>query len=586
MIPLPIRINLFIKMVAILFSMISVTLFFYGISYRKDIRVITNQIHISDLNHLVFLTEQIDNNINQIAGSIYTLQRDPTVRDYAQIQKLGHLIDSSQTILTVLEKLSLQTGSSTWENRIMIYNLQTKETLSSNSALVFEPSILDNALPIGWEYLSPKGEDVQGGEFSLMLSDPSDYREMPELANMIIEVRFPASNIMKMFDAYQSQNNGHTFLYQESLGIIQPQASDKQLARNIMSNIPRLTDSTELSTVVKQNDDSYLVSTVRSSTLGWYVVHYSPLKQILQPIQSNRYSFLIASAVLLALSLLFSLLLFRQVQRPISLLLRALKRMKEGQWSTRIHRKSNNEFSQLNEEFNEMAATIQSLIERVYMEQLSTKDAYLKQLQSQINPHFLYNCLFFIKSKASIGDTESVEAMALNLGEYYRYITRMDQSLTTIGEEMKLLANYLSIQNLRKQRIQYEVQMPAEILEERIPRLLIQPLVENSIIHGIEKKIGLGLIRIIGIRSETAIIISVEDNGAGMDEDRIAELYTQLNASNREENGCGLWNVQQRLRLQFGELSHIYLAASELGGLKISLHIQQKGAEHAANTTR
>ncbi|WP_052087734.1 sensor histidine kinase [Paenibacillus wynnii] len=583
---MPIRVNLFIKMVAILFSIISITLFFYGISYRKDIRVITNQIKTSDLNHLDFLTEQMDNNINQLAGSIYTLQHDPTVRDYEQIQKLGHLIDPSQTILTVLEKLSLQTGSSTWENRILIYNPQNKETLSSDSALAFDTSVLQRVLAPGWEYVSPGTANGQNGEFRLLLSDPSDYREMPELANMILEVRFPVANIEKMFNSYQSQNTGNTFLYHERLGFIQPPNSEEQLARTIAESIPNITDSTELSAVVKLKNDSYLVSAVRSSTLGWYVIHYSSIEQILQTIQSNRYSFLIASAVMLVLSLLFSLLLFRQVQRPVSLLLRALNRMKEGQWSTRIHMKTNNEFSLLNEEFNEMAATIQSLIERVYLEQLSTKDAYLKQLQSQINPHFLYNCLFFMKSKASIGDTESVEAMALNLGEYYRYITKMDHSLTTIGEEMKLLENYLAIQNLRKQRIQYEIDMPAELLEEPIPRLLIQPLVENSIIHGVEKKNGLGVIRIIGVRNPSAMIISVEDNGTRMDEGRLAEMYTQLTASLREDHGCGLWNVQQRLKLQFGELSNIHLTASELGGLKISLYIQQKEAEHAANSTR
>ncbi|MCL6605159.1 MAG: histidine kinase [Paenibacillus sp.] len=583
-----IRFNLFIKMVAILFSIISITLFFYGFSYQKDIRVITNQIKTSDLNHLDFLTEQMDNNINQLAGSIYTLQHDPTIRDYAQIQKLGHLIDPSQTILTVLEKLSLQTGSSTWENRILIYNLQNKETLSSDSALAFDASLLQHVLPEGWVYVPPGSATGQGGEFRLLLSDPSDYREIPELANMILEVRFPAANIEKMFNSYQSQNTGNTFLYHERLGFIySPNSSNEQLARSIAQSIPTTSlDSAELSTVVTLSNDRYLVSAVKSSTLGWYVIHYSSIEQILQPIQSNRYSFLIASAVLLVLSLLFSLLLFRQVQQPISLLLRALNRMKEGQWSTRIHMKTNNEFSMLNEEFNEMAATIQSLIERVYLEQLSTKDAYLKQLQSQINPHFLYNCLFFMKSKASIGDTESVEAMALNLGEYYRYITKMDHSLTTIDEEMKLLENYLAIQNLRKQRIQYEILMPAEILEEPIPRLLIQPLVENSIIHGVEKKNGLGLIRIIGVRNPSAMIISVEDNGPHMDEGRIADMYAQLTATEREDRGCGLWNVQQRLKLQFGELSNIHLSASELGGLKISLYIQQKEAEHAANITR
>ncbi|MFD2880127.1 hypothetical protein ACFTAO_35900 [Paenibacillus rhizoplanae] len=115
------RPNLFIKMVAILLSLIAATLLFYGMSYRKDVGVITSQIKTTDLNHLEFLTQQMDDNINQLAGSMYALQRDPTIRDYEQITQLGHLIDPAQTIMTVLEKLSLQTSSSTWENRIVLY---------------------------------------------------------------------------------------------------------------------------------------------------------------------------------------------------------------------------------------------------------------------------------------------------------------------------------------------------------------------------------------------------------------------------------------------------------------------------------
>ncbi|MFD2880128.1 sensor histidine kinase [Paenibacillus rhizoplanae] len=297
----------------------------------------------------------------------------------------------------------------------------------------------------------------------------------------------PVSNIERMFEAYQSQNTGDTFLYHPTFGVILSRSSDRQMAEQVTAAL-NITAGKSTSDIFNLKQGSFLVSSVPSSAIDWQVVHYSPLKEILQPIRSSRSSFLTGSAILLVMSLLFSLQLYRQVQRPVSLLLRSLNRMKEGRWSTRIHTRTNQEFTLLNEEFNDMAEKIQSLIEQVYLEQLRAKDAHLKQLQSQINPHFLYNCLFFIKSKAAIGDTESVEAMALSLGEYYRYITRVDHSLTTLQDELKLLENYLKIQNLRKQRIRYEMDMETELLDLNIPRLLIQPLVENSIIHGIERK--------------------------------------------------------------------------------------------------
>lgn len=579
------RANLFVKMVAILLSLISVTLFFYGVSYRKDVGVITSQIETTDLNHLEFLTQQLDTGINQLAGSMYALQRDPTIRDYVQIRQLEHLIDPSQTIMTVLEKLSLQTGASTWENRIVLYKPHTGETLGSDSSLSFDASILSGALPAGWKY-EPKPEGGRDAAFRLLLSDPAESRNTPEQARLLMVMYVPVSNLERMFETYQSQNSGDTLLYHPSFGIIQGHGADKGLAERIVDRLPAA-GNRESTQIVRLKEGRFLVSSVPSSTLDWQVVHYSPMEEILKPIRSTRMSFFTASAILLAMSLLFSLLLYRQVQRPVSLLLRSLNRMKEGRWSTRIHTKTNAEFSMLNEEFNEMAETIQSLIEQVYMEQIRVKDAHLKQLQSQINPHFLYNCLHFIKSKAVVGDTEAVEAMALNLGEYYRYITRVDHSLTTLGEELKLLENYLAIQNLRKQRIRYEMEIDDGLLGLQIPRLLIQPLVENSIIHGIEKKIGQCFIRISAVRTGDFAAVTVEDNGAGMTAEAIERLYARLNEPVREDDetpgGCGLWNVQQRLKHFFGESSGLVIAPSPSGGLQITLRMEKKEVLDASN---
>lgn len=576
------RPNLFIKMLAILLSLIAATLLFYGLSYRNDIGVITSQIKTTDLNHLEFLTQQMDNNINQLAGSMYALQRDPTIRDYEQIRQLDHLIDPAQTIMTVLEKLSLQTSSSTWENRIVLYKPYSGETLGSDSSLSFDISVLEKPLPAGWEYISADRDSTEAG-FRLMLSDPAQKSSRPSEAELLMSMYFPVSNIERMFDAFRSQNKGDTFLFHPSLGVILSRNTDRGMADRITATLNSATGQST-SDIFNLTEGSFLVSSVPSSAINWQVVHYSPLKQILQPIRSSRYSFLTGSAILLVMSLLFSLQLYRQVQRPVSLLLRSLNRMKEGRWSTRIHTRTNPEFTMLNAEFNDMAEKIQSLIEQVYLEQLRAKDAHLKQLQSQINPHFLYNCLFFIKSKAAIGDTDSVEAMALNLGEYYRYITKVDHSLTSLQDELKLLENYLEIQNLRKQRIRYEMDIEGELLGLPIPRLLIQPLVENSIIHGIERKIGQGSIRITACQTQGFIQITVEDNGAGMTAEAITSLQARISEPSREDGGCGLWNIQQRLKSHYGEASGLLIAPSAEGGLTTTLRMEKKEEPYAPDS--
>lgn len=572
------RLNLFFKMLLLIVVVISVVLFLYGRSYQHNIRLITTQLTMADLEQLHFFARQVDNNVDQLFTNAYTLFRDPTIRDFGHINSLDHLIDRNQTKLNALEKLSLQTSSTNLTHHITIYGVNSNEALSSDSTSLFEKTTYTLPLNTEWTFMPyPSITDMTQGEFRTYLSSPAHFSETPEQANMIMEVRFPTSELEKMLSEFQTQFSGYTFLYRKDTGILNPASSDLNFATGILNNIEGLEDKKSISTIVNYEDERYIVNSAWSSSLKWHIIHYSPLEIFLSPLESSRAAFYMASLILLILSIFIAFLLFRQIHQPISMLIKAVNRIKEGIWSYRVSMNANNEFAVLNEAFNEMASQIQTLIEQVYMEQLRVKDAYLKQLQSQINPHFLYNCLFFIKSKAGVGDTDAVAAMAINLGEYYRYITRLDDSNTTIEQELKLLVNYLSVQNLRKQRIEYHIDIPDSLLEVQIPRLLIQPIVENSIVHGIEKKSGIGHILITGRSDGTKLYISVEDNGAGMSELQIENLSAKINSPHFDEaTGYGLWNVQQRLKQRFGVNSGLTIQSSDSGGISVTLRIDRK----------
>jgi two-component system sensor histidine kinase YesM len=214
---------------------------------------------------------------------------------------------------------------------------------------------------------------------------------------------------------------------------------------------------------------------------------------------------------------------------------------------------------------------IQNLFERVYLEKIHVREARLKQLQSQINPHFFYNCFSFISSMAKLKDTQAVIAMSQNLASYYRYTTRQEKDMATLAEEIDFIRNYLEIHKLRKKRLDYVIEIPQVMNNLLIPRLLIQPLVENAVVHGVEAKAGAGLIRITGYRNGSLVCIAVEDNGKGMSEGEIVSLQQRLMQPMDEEMGCGLWNIHQRVMLRYGEQAKLRLTRSELGGLKVSL---------------
>jgi two-component system sensor histidine kinase YesM len=278
------------------------------------------------------------------------------------------------------------------------------------------------------------------------------------------------------------------------------------------------------------------------------------------------------ACLLLVFGVIASYYLYRNLQVPIQELVRHVRRIERGDYSSRISMKGGSEFSFLFFRFNEMAETVQNLLERVYEEQIRSREAMLKQLQSQINPHFLYNCLFYIKNMARLGDEESVVAMALNLGEYFRYTTRMNKETALFQEELDVVVNYLEIQNLRMKRIAYQIEVPEPIRMLVIPRLMLQPIVENAVIHGIEPIDGKGEIRIRGEVHEGEYRVVVEDNGVGLDDDQLSQLQIRLELPEEEVSASyGLWNVNQRLKLMFAPGSGLLVSRSPLGGLAVTV---------------
>ncbi|MCZ4142000.1 two-component sensor histidine kinase, partial [Escherichia coli] len=151
-------------------------------------------------------------------------------------------------------------------------------------------------------------------------------------------------------------------------------------------------------------------------------------------------------------------LLYVQVQMPVKQLIRGFQRLKQEDYSVRIKPKGKNEFSFLSERFNSMVEKIQQLFEHVYLEQIHVREARLKQLQSQINPHFFYNCFSFITSMAKLKRVDAVVAMSHNLSRYYRYTTRQERDLVPLREEIEFVTCYLEIQQMRMERIRYTVE--------------------------------------------------------------------------------------------------------------------------------
>jgi two-component system, sensor histidine kinase YesM len=242
----------------------------------------------------------------------------------------------------------------------------------------------------------------------------------------------------------------------------------------------------------------------------------------------------------------------------------AMKVVENGDFSTRVNLKSRDETRYLAECFNKMTSNIEILINKVYNAELKQKEAELASLQSQINPHFLYNTLESIRGMAIANNIKSIASMSKSLSIMFRYSIN-NRTLVPVRNELQHLENYLNIQNFRhKDKFKLILNIPEEIYSCSILKLTLQPIVENSIKHGLEMKLGKGTISINASVCDSILSIRILDDGTGIPAEKLLLLNKSLSNSNAivmssGDNisdsgiGIGVRNVNSRIKLFFGE---------------------------------
>lgn len=252
---------------------------------------------------------------------------------------------------------------------------------------------------------------------------------------------------------------------------------------------------------------------------------------------------------------LFSYYVPLSITRPIRELSEVTDQVAKGNLTVRSAVHSGSEVSMLSESLNTMIDKINKLLEQVTTEQTSLRKAEFELLQSQINPHFLYNTLDAIVWLAEAGEHKKVVEMVGSLSDFFRTSLNRGKDIVTIKEELQHVRSYLQIQQVRYQDImQYSIAVPDELNQYLIPKITIQPLVENALYHGIKNKRCIGKIEVTGWKEEDCFFIAVEDNGIGIAEQRLKQVREGIEHKVQTGEGIyGLYNVNERIRLNFGK---------------------------------
>ncbi|WMM23813.1 sensor histidine kinase [Tissierella sp. MB52-C2] len=281
----------------------------------------------------------------------------------------------------------------------------------------------------------------------------------------------------------------------------------------------------------------------------------------------------ILGIILLLFAILLAIIVSGTIVKPIHKLKNHMIEVSNGNLDSYYETKNNDEISILGKVFNQMLRDIKKLINEVYQAQTQKRNAELRVLQSQINPHFLYNTLDTIQWKALEYNAFDLADMINSLSIFFRISLSDGKEFITIDEEIKHVRNYLKIQETRyKDKISYNIDLDELISQYLVPKMIIQPLVENSIYHGLKLKKQKGFININILSEDDCILIEVIDNGLGMNYEKLSIIRKNLYQSIESEH-YGLYNINERLKLTFKDKYSISIDSKFEEGTKVSLKI-------------
>lgn len=278
-------------------------------------------------------------------------------------------------------------------------------------------------------------------------------------------------------------------------------------------------------------------------------------------------------------ALLFSFIFISSITKPLKKLLSAMKKVQEGNMDTRIDFEREDEIGKLSKGFNNMVTEINDLIKREYKSKILKREAELNALQAQINPHFLYNTLDTLRGIAIFEGAPKAASIASGMSHILRYSLNKGGHIVKLCDELESVKNYINIQNIRfSDKFTLDIDVDPALLATSILRLTLQPIVENSILHGMENRTEPGCIYIKAVKAESSlIVIEVSDNGDGIEPEKLEELKSSLcNTSDEYIPGAGkvgIFNVNERIKHYFGNQYGIEIDSQMSAGTVVKIKL-------------
>ena len=506
------------------------------------------------------MNQNIDSYIDYMENTSYLVSSNEDVQKYlfgdtADPEARDRILSQFETILDSRSDI-LNLGIIAENGRMLINNGQR---LTNQDLDIHSQEWYTNALE-GRESVYLTSSHVQhiiSGErpWVIMLSRGIRNKEMgtgqEKEGVFFIDLNYSA--ISELCDQSMVGNQGYAFIVDADGNIVyHPQ--QQQLYNELQTeNIDLVMNAG--SDIVTWGDgiNKKMYSISRSEKTGWTVVDCVRVEELLRRSNEAQSIYVLVAIGLMAVALFFSRFVAKSITLPIQRLCDSMERVQEGDFSVSdIVVDSENEIGSLTKSFNVMTQRIHELMAQNIREQEAKRKSELKALQSQINPHFLYNTLDSIIWMAEGKKNEEVVLMTASLARLLRQSISNEDELVSIGQEIEYARGYLTIQKMRyKDKLEFWIEVEPSILNIRLIKLVLQPVIENAIYHGLKYKESRGLLLVKGFMKNGNAVLQVIDDGVGMDQETLDHIY-ERHKVDYHSNGVGIYNVQKRLQLYYG----------------------------------
>ena len=526
----------------------------------------------SEYTHTIIqqMNQNIDSYIDYMENIAYLISSNEDVQDYLFDEKIDNegryrILNQLQTILD--SRSDIRNVGIISKNGRMLINDGSKsvnQDLDLNTQEWYATAL---EKPNGPILTSSHVQHIISGERPWVITLSRGIRDRSGSGEkegvFFIDLNYSA--ISELCDQSTVGTKGYAFIL-DAKGNIVYHPQQQQLYNELQTeNISLIMDTDEDTVLTGTGNDGKLYSISRSEKTGWTVVDCTNVKELLSKSRQAQSVYVLTAIILVIVALLFSRFMARSITLPIQKLRDSMKKVQEGDFSVSdVVVDSKNEIGSLTKSFDVMTHRIHELMEQNVHEQEEKRKSELKALQSQINPHFLYNTLDSIIWMAEGKKNEEVVLMTASLARLLRQSISNEDEVVPIANEVEYARGYLTIQKMRyKDKLEYQIEVDSSILYIPLIKLVLQPIIENAIYHGLKYKESKGLLIVKGFMKDGNAVLQVIDDGVGMDEETLAHIYDKHKV-NYHSNGVGVYNVQKRLKLYYGE-DYGITYTSELG---------------------